>query len=64
MGDLFFLFLGRNFDDWVKDLKSENFKLLCFDGIRKFVIEFKSCYLVRVSNYVVVLRKEKVVCVC
>uniref|UniRef100_A0A5F5PR08 Serotransferrin n=1 Tax=Equus caballus TaxID=9796 RepID=A0A5F5PR08_HORSE len=55
---------GCNPDDWAKDLKSENFKLLCPDGTRKSVTEFESCYLARAPNHAVVSRKEKAACVC
>ncbi|MCQ7614250.1 hypothetical protein NP188_24505, partial [Salmonella enterica] len=54
---------GKNSADWAKDLKSDDFELLCTDGTRKPVTEYASCYLARAPNHAVVTRKEKAACV-
>ncbi|KAL6082050.1 hypothetical protein STEG23_003104, partial [Scotinomys teguina] len=50
---------GKNSDAWAKDLKETDFELLCLDGTRKAVTEYKSCHLAQAPNHVVVSRKEK-----
>ncbi|XP_006846704.1 PREDICTED: inhibitor of carbonic anhydrase-like [Chrysochloris asiatica] len=50
---------GKNPAPWAKDLKQEDFELLCLDGSRKPVTEAQSCHLALVPNHVVVSRKEK-----
>nr|XP_012421964.1 PREDICTED: serotransferrin isoform X2 [Odobenus rosmarus divergens] len=54
---------GRNTEDWAKDLKEENFRLLCPDGKRKPVREANNCFLAKAPNHAVVSRKDKASCV-
>ncbi|XP_058408906.1 inhibitor of carbonic anhydrase-like [Diceros bicornis minor] len=49
---------GKNPEAWAKDLKKEDFQLLCLDGTRKPVTEAQSCHLARVPNHAVVSRKD------
>lgn len=50
---------GKNPEDWAKNLKQEDFQLLCLDGTRKPVTEAQNCHLARVPNHAVVSRKDK-----
>lgn len=50
---------GKNPAEWAKNLKQEDFELLCPDGTRKPVKDFASCHLAQAPNHVVVSRKEK-----
>lgn len=50
---------GKNTAAWAKDLKQDDFQLLCPDGTRKPVTDFASCHLAQAPNHVVVSRKEK-----
>ncbi|GAB1624381.1 hypothetical protein AAOGI_44320 [Agarivorans albus] len=50
---------GKNTAAWAKDLKQEDFQLLCPDGTKKPVTEFATCHLAQAPNHVVVSRKEK-----
>ncbi|XP_046541925.1 inhibitor of carbonic anhydrase-like [Equus quagga] len=50
---------GKNPEAWAKDLKKEDFQLLCLDGTRKPVTEAQSCHLARVPNHAVVSRQNK-----
>uniref|UniRef100_A0A8C5ZY01 Serotransferrin-like n=1 Tax=Marmota marmota marmota TaxID=9994 RepID=A0A8C5ZY01_MARMA len=54
---------GKNPDEWAKNLKEEDFELLCPDGTRKPVSEAKNCHLARAPNHAVVSRKDKAACV-
>uniref|UniRef100_A0A8C9B7U2 Serotransferrin n=1 Tax=Prolemur simus TaxID=1328070 RepID=A0A8C9B7U2_PROSS len=54
---------GNNTDAWAKDLKKDDFELLCPDGSRKPVDDVGSCHLARGPNHAVVSRKEKAHCV-
>ncbi|XP_012376646.2 serotransferrin isoform X1 [Dasypus novemcinctus] len=54
---------GRNPDDWAKNLKLEDFQLLCLDGSRKPVTEAATCHLAKVPNHAVVSRHDKAACV-
>ncbi|XP_012493597.1 PREDICTED: lactotransferrin [Propithecus coquereli] len=51
---------GKNTEAWAKDLKLEDFELLCLDGTRKPVTEAQSCHLAIAPNHAVVSRKDKV----
>ncbi|XP_017377193.1 lactotransferrin isoform X2 [Cebus imitator] len=51
---------GKGTEAWAKDLKLENFELLCLDGTRKAVTEAKSCHLAMAPNHAVVSRMDKV----
>ncbi|XP_040492736.1 inhibitor of carbonic anhydrase isoform X3 [Ursus maritimus] len=50
---------GKNPEAWAKDLKQEDFELLCLDGTRKPVTEAQRCHLAMVPNHAVVSRKDK-----
>ncbi|XP_004834308.1 inhibitor of carbonic anhydrase-like isoform X1 [Heterocephalus glaber] len=50
---------GKNPEVWAKDLKQEDFELLCLDGTRKPVTEAQSCHLAIVPNHAVISRKDK-----
>uniref|UniRef100_I3MYZ6 Transferrin n=1 Tax=Ictidomys tridecemlineatus TaxID=43179 RepID=I3MYZ6_ICTTR len=54
---------GKNPEEWAKNLKEEDFELLCLDGTRKPVSEAKNCHLARAPNHAVVSRKDKAACV-
>ncbi|XP_037700583.1 serotransferrin-like isoform X1 [Choloepus didactylus] len=54
---------GHNPDDWAKDLKSEDYRLLCLDGTQKPVSEAGSCHLAQAPNHAVVSRQDKATCV-
>ncbi|XP_053455568.1 inhibitor of carbonic anhydrase-like isoform X2 [Nycticebus coucang] len=49
---------GRNHEAWAKNLKQNDFELLCLDGTRKPVTEVQSCHLAVVPNHAVVSRKD------
>ncbi|TEA36407.1 hypothetical protein DBR06_SOUSAS16310024, partial [Sousa chinensis] len=53
------LFPGKNPEAWAKDLKQEDFQLLCLDGTRKPVTEAQSCHLAIAPSHAVVSRKDK-----
>ena len=55
----FFLSPGGNPEAWAKDLRLEDFELLCLDGTRKPVTEAQSCHLAMAPNHAVVSRGEK-----
>ncbi|XP_058144947.1 lactotransferrin [Dasypus novemcinctus] len=50
---------GKNTEAWAKDLKLEDFELLCLDGTRKPVTEARSCHLAVAPNHAVVSRQDK-----
>lgn len=50
---------GENPEAWAKDLKMEDFELLCLDGTRKPVTEAQTCHLAMAPNHGVVSRQEK-----
>ncbi|ELV10049.1 Lactotransferrin [Tupaia chinensis] len=52
---------GNNPEEWAKDLKLEDFELLCLDGTRKPVTEAASCHLARAPSHAVVSREDKAV---
>ncbi|XP_047387288.1 lactotransferrin [Sciurus carolinensis] len=51
---------GKNPEAWARDLKLNDFELLCLDGTRKPVTEARSCHLAVAPNHAVVSRKDKV----
>ncbi|KAM4821185.1 lactotransferrin [Thomomys bottae] len=51
---------GKNREAWAKDLKLEDYELLCLDGSRKPVTEAKSCHLAMAPNHAVVSRTDMV----
>ncbi|XP_030878094.1 lactotransferrin [Leptonychotes weddellii] len=50
---------GGNPEAWAKDLKLEDFELLCLDGTRKPVTEAVRCHLAMAPNHAVVSREDK-----
>ncbi|KAI5207914.1 Lactotransferrin [Manis pentadactyla] len=50
---------GKNPEVWAKDLKLDEFELLCLDGTRKPVAEAESCHLAKAPNHGVVTRQDK-----
>uniref|UniRef100_A0A8C8WH64 Lactotransferrin n=1 Tax=Panthera leo TaxID=9689 RepID=A0A8C8WH64_PANLE len=50
---------GGSSEAWAKDLKLEDFELLCLDGTRKPVKEAERCHLARAPNHGVVSREDK-----
>ncbi|XP_019292415.2 serotransferrin [Panthera pardus] len=54
---------GNNTEEWAKDLKMEDFMLLCPDGSRKNVTEAEKCFLAHAPNHAVVSRKDMAACV-
>ncbi|XP_066206562.1 lactotransferrin-like [Saccopteryx leptura] len=50
---------GRGTAEWTRDLKLEDFELLCPDGTRKPVTEAASCHLSVAPNHAVVSRNDK-----
>ncbi|XP_076985664.1 lactotransferrin [Tamandua tetradactyla] len=50
---------GKNPEAWAKDLKLEQFGLLCLDGTQKPVTEAQSCHLAKAPNHAVVSRSDK-----
>ncbi|EDL77040.1 lactotransferrin (predicted) [Rattus norvegicus] len=50
---------GKNADKWAKNLKLDDFELLCLDDTRKPVTEAKNCHLAVAPNHAVVARKDK-----
>ncbi|XP_053456225.1 lactotransferrin [Nycticebus coucang] len=51
---------GKNTEEWAKNLRLEDFSLLCLDGTRKPVSEAKGCHLAMAPNHAVVSRVDKV----
>ncbi|KFW95347.1 Ovotransferrin, partial [Phalacrocorax carbo] len=50
---------GKNKEDWAKDLKMDQFELLCTDGRRANVMAYSECHLAKVPTHAVVTRPEK-----
>ncbi|KAM9592895.1 lactotransferrin [Trichechus inunguis] len=50
---------GKNTQEWAKNLKPEDFELLCLDGSRKSVSEAWKCHLAVAPSHAVVSREEK-----
>ncbi|XP_053565775.1 serotransferrin-B [Bombina bombina] len=50
---------GANKADWAKNLKSEDFVLLCPNGNRMPVDKYKECHLAKVPAHAIVTRPEK-----
>ncbi|XP_051841510.1 lactotransferrin-like [Antechinus flavipes] len=49
----------KNTESWAKNLKSDDFKLLCLNGQQKDVYEFENCHLAKAPNHAVISRQEK-----
>ncbi|XP_066256640.1 transferrin isoform X1 [Euwallacea similis] len=50
---------GNNQEAWAKDLKSEDYELLCPDGNRAPVSDYARCYLAQAPPHMVVTSNEK-----
>ncbi|XP_041880443.1 serotransferrin [Corvus kubaryi] len=50
---------GKNTESWAKDLKMDQFELLCTDGQRANVMDYRRCNLAKVPTHAVVTRPEK-----
>uniref|UniRef100_A0A8D1N2X7 Lactotransferrin n=1 Tax=Sus scrofa TaxID=9823 RepID=A0A8D1N2X7_PIG len=50
---------GQNTEEWARELRSDDFELLCLDGTRKPVTEAQNCHLAVAPSHAVVSRKEK-----
>ncbi|NWR79714.1 TRFE protein, partial [Centropus unirufus] len=50
---------GKNKEDWAKDLKMDQFELLCPDGRRANVLAYKDCHLAKVPTHAVITRPDK-----
>ncbi|XP_063264779.1 ovotransferrin-like [Prinia subflava] len=50
---------GKNTESWAKDLKMNQFELLCTDGQRANVMDYRRCNLARVPTHAVMARPEK-----
>ncbi|XP_066050285.1 serotransferrin [Chamaea fasciata] len=50
---------GKNTESWAKDLKMDQFELLCTDGQRANVMDYRRCNLAKVPTHAVMTRPEK-----
>uniref|UniRef100_A0A8C2SMV6 Ovotransferrin n=1 Tax=Coturnix japonica TaxID=93934 RepID=A0A8C2SMV6_COTJA len=50
---------GKNKAEWAKDLQMDDFELLCTDGRRANVMDYRECNLAEVPTHAVVVRPEK-----
>ncbi|NXJ12854.1 TRFE protein, partial [Odontophorus gujanensis] len=50
---------GKNKDEWAKNLQMDDFELLCTDGRRANVMDYRECNLAEVPTHAVVVRPEK-----
>ncbi|NXD16844.1 TRFE protein, partial [Nothocercus nigrocapillus] len=50
---------GKNKEDWAKDLTMDQFELLCPDGKRANVMDYRTCHLAKVPTHAVISRPEK-----
>ncbi|NWS57316.1 TRFE protein, partial [Chunga burmeisteri] len=50
---------GKNKEEWAKNLKMDEFELLCTNGKRANVIAYSDCHLAKVPTHAVVTRPEK-----
>ncbi|XP_056419510.1 serotransferrin-B-like [Hyla sarda] len=50
---------GKNPAEWSRKLKSSDFELLCLDGSRALVSDYKTCNLAEVPAHAVITRPEK-----
>ncbi|XP_034339948.1 lactotransferrin [Arvicanthis niloticus] len=51
---------GRSTEKWARNLRLEDFELLCLDNTRKPVTEAKNCHLAVSPNHAVISRTDKV----
>ncbi|NXV30212.1 TRFE protein, partial [Rissa tridactyla] len=50
---------GKNKEDWAKDLKMDQFVLLCPDGRRANIMDYRTCHLAKVPTHAVVAPPKK-----
>uniref|UniRef100_A0A7N4PBD7 Transferrin-like domain-containing protein n=1 Tax=Sarcophilus harrisii TaxID=9305 RepID=A0A7N4PBD7_SARHA len=50
---------GNNTESWAKNLKSDDFKLLCLSGGQSDVNQYEICHLAKAPNHAVISRQEK-----
>ncbi|KAI1235745.1 hypothetical protein IHE44_0001829, partial [Lamprotornis superbus] len=50
---------GKNTESWAKNLKMDQFELLCTDGQRANVMDYRRCNLAKVPTHAVMARPEK-----
>ncbi|KFQ88597.1 Ovotransferrin, partial [Phoenicopterus ruber ruber] len=50
---------GKNKEEWAKNLKMDDFELLCTNGQRANVMAYSNCHLAKVPTHAVVTRPEK-----
>ncbi|NXV51890.1 TRFE protein, partial [Uria aalge] len=50
---------GKNKEDWAKDLKMDEFVLLCPDGRRANIMDYSTCHLAKVPTHAVVAPPKK-----
>ncbi|NXU77207.1 TRFE protein, partial [Oreotrochilus melanogaster] len=50
---------GKNEEEWAKNLKMDEYELLCTDGRRANIMDYRACNLARVPTHAVVTRSEK-----
>ncbi|KFV98760.1 Ovotransferrin, partial [Fulmarus glacialis] len=50
---------GKNKEDWAKNLKMDQFELLCTDERRANIMAFRECHLAKVPTHAVITRPEK-----
>lgn len=51
---------GKGTEEWARNLRLEDFELLCLDDTRKPVTEAKNCHLAVAPNHAVISRTDKV----
>lgn len=55
-----FLSPGKGTEEWARNLRLEDFELLCLDDTRKPVTEAQNCHLAIAPNHAVISRTDKV----
>uniref|UniRef100_A0A8C4UGM8 Ovotransferrin n=1 Tax=Falco tinnunculus TaxID=100819 RepID=A0A8C4UGM8_FALTI len=50
---------GKNKEEWAKNLKMDQFELLCTDGRRANIMAYRDCHLAKVPTHAVITRPEK-----
>lgn len=50
---------GNGKDNWDRNLKSEDYRLLCKDGSRAPIADWKKCHLAKVPAHAIVVRKDE-----
>ncbi|NXX22697.1 TRFE protein, partial [Podargus strigoides] len=50
---------GKNKAEWAKNLKMDDFELLCTDGRRANIMDYRECHLAKVPTHAVVTRPDK-----